>query len=145
MNNHLHASLIARAERLLMISPGAWSEKPLKWVQKKFFEMCDLEDDYSTDEICAARLRALMWHWMEACEYVLSIDDHLHMDDPSIIGIESFNAVNNVIFITVYCYDIEHFRILPSTVKYRNKQLGKTGWNINSHRCFYQSKYLISN
>ncbi len=45
--------------------------------------------------------------------------------------------------IVVTCYDLDHFRALPSVVSHNGIKCGKTGWNSDTNRAHYQSNAHI--
>jgi hypothetical protein len=52
-------------------------------------------------------------------------------------------VVEGVEYAVVDCRDYDHFVSLPEVVEYQGRQLGKTGWNSDNHRAYYQNNAII--
>jgi hypothetical protein len=55
----------------------------------------------------------------------------------------SVATVENVLCIVVDCTDFDHYKSLPAVVSHDGRLCGKTGWNSDTGRAYYQSNAMI--
>jgi hypothetical protein len=56
---------------------------------------------------------------------------------------EMIGVVEGVTCIVVSCEDYDHYKQLPHVVSYNGTLCGKTGWNSDTNRAYYQSNAHI--
>lgn len=60
------------------------------------------------------------------------------------LSIDSMATVDGVLCLVVTCNDYDHYKSLPAVVSYNGRLCGKTGWNSDNCRCYYQSNATIA-